>query len=302
MRNEWLVVALSLAAAVAFAGSSTLKHSSAGQAPDAQSLRPSHLARFVRATVAHRLWLFAIACDVAGLTLQIVALHFGALAVVQPLLVSGLLFALMFRRLQARHHVERRQLGWALILACALGAFLALATPASSTADGESADRLPAIAAAVVGVALTLALTGLGRWQRSRTRSAALLGTAVGIIYAATAALLKALTDIATTHGLLQVVSSWQLYCVVALGAVGLLLNQLTFQAGPIAAGLAATAAIDPLLSIVVGVLVYDERISRGPGGGVVLVVLVVALALAVVQLARSSDELAVANASAPPG
>lgn len=300
MRNEWLVVALSLAAAVAFAGSSTLKHGSAGQAPDAQSLRPSHVARFIRATVAHRLWLTAIACDGAGLGLQIAALHFGALAVVQPLLVSGLLFALVFRRLQSRHHVERRQLGWALILACALGAFLALATPSSSPADGESADRLPAIAAAAVGVALTLALTGLGRWQRSRTRSAALLGTAVGIIYAATAALLKALTDIAA-HGLLQLVSSWQLYCVLALGAAGLLLNQLTFQAGPIAAGLAATAAIDPLLSIVVGVLVYDERISRGPGGGAVLVALVVALGLAVVQLARSSDVPAVAGSSVPP-
>lgn len=113
--------------------------------------------------------------------------------------------------------------------------------------------------------------------------------------------MLKALTDIAT-HGLLQLLSSWQLYCVVALGAAGLLLNQLAFQAGPIAAGLAATAAIDPLLSIVVGVLVYDEHISRGPGGGVVLVALVVALGLAVVQLARSSDEPAVADASGRPG
>lgn len=287
------MVALSLAAAVAFAGSSTLKHSSAGQAPDAQSLRPSHVARFIRATVAHRLWVSAIACDVAGLILQILALHFGALAVVQPLLVSGLLFALIFRRLQSRLHVERRQLGWALLLACALGAFLALAAPEPSSADGGSADRLPAVAAAVVGVTLTLALTGLGRWQRSRTRSAALLGTAVGIIYAGTAALLKALTDIAT-HGVLSLVGSWQLYCLVALGAVGLLLNQLAFQAGPIASGLAATAAIDPLLSIVVGVLVYDESLNRGPGGGIVLVALVVALALAVVQLARSSDEPAV--------
>jgi hypothetical protein len=52
------------------------------------------------------------------------------------------------------------------------------------------------------------------------------------------------------------VLGSWQLYIVIALGIGGLLLNQLAFQAGPIAASLPATATIDPLLSIVVGVLV----------------------------------------------
>ncbi|MDT4931267.1 MAG: hypothetical protein QOF92_4134 [Pseudonocardiales bacterium] len=296
MHNQGLVVALSLLAALAFASSSVLKHASAGHAPDAQNLHPGRLARFIVATLAHPLWLFAIACDVAGLALQIIALHLGALAIVQPLLISGLLFALILRRLQSHHHVARRQLGWALVLAGALGAFLALAAPAVPATNGEGADRLPAVTAAITGAALALVCIGLGRRQRSRGRAAALLGIAVGVIYAATAALLKAQTDIVAAHGLLHLLVSWQLYVVVVVGAAGLLLNQLAFQAGPIAAGLAATAAIDPLLSIVIGVLIYDERLSRGPGGGVVLVGLVLTLGLAVVQLARTTDETAVAG------
>ena len=86
----------------------------------------------------------------------------------------------------------------------------------------------------------------------------------MGAIYAATAALLKALSDIAVRSPL-HILISWQLYVVIALGAVGLLLNQLAFQAGPITASLPATASVDPLLSIVIGVAVYDERIHRGP-------------------------------------
>ncbi len=67
MTPGWLVIGVSLASA--FAVSSSLQHLSAGQVPDAQDL----------------------GADVVGLSLQVLALHLGALAVVQPLLISGLL-------------------------------------------------------------------------------------------------------------------------------------------------------------------------------------------------------------------
>ena len=96
----WAVIALSLASSTAFAISSSLKHVSAGQVPDAQDLQARKLLRFIRSTLAHPLWLGGIAADLVGLVLQIAALHLGALAVVQPLLITGLLFALVVR---ARH-------------------------------------------------------------------------------------------------------------------------------------------------------------------------------------------------------
>jgi hypothetical protein len=42
------------------------------------------------------LWLAAIVLNVTGNVLQVTALHFGALALVQPLLVCNLLFAVLF--------------------------------------------------------------------------------------------------------------------------------------------------------------------------------------------------------------
>jgi hypothetical protein len=287
MGHPWLIVVLSLGAAFVFAMSSTLKHVSAGHMPDAQTLHPGPVGTFIRATLTHRLWLGGIGCDIVGLALQVFALHLGELAVVQPLLISGLLFTLMLRRRYEGHHISAREFAWGVTVTSALAGFLVLAATGRSAVRHESVDRLPAIIAGLVGFALTAGCIELGRRQRERGRSAALLGIAVGVVYAGSAAMLKAVTDIAVRSPF-ALVTSWQLYAFVALGAAGLLLSQLAFQAGPITASLPATAAIDPLLSIVVGVSVYDEHIRRGPGGGAVLVALVFVLGVAVVQLARS--------------
>jgi hypothetical protein len=287
MGHPWLIVVLSLGAAFVFAMSSTLKHVSAGHVPDAQTLRPGLVGTFIRATLTHRLWLGGIGCDIVGLSLQVIALHLGELAVVQPLLISGLLFTLILRQRYEGHHITARELAWGVTVTAALAGFLALAATGRSSVRHESVDRLPAVIAGLVGLALTAACIELGRRQRKQGRSAALLGIAVGVVYAGSAAMLKAVTDIAVRSSL-ALVTSWQLYAFIALGAAGLLLSQLAFQAGPITASLPATAAIDPLLSIVVGVSVYDEHIRRGPGGGAALVALVFLLGVAVVQLARS--------------
>jgi hypothetical protein len=288
LQHEGLVVVLSLSSAIAFAASSTLKHVSAGRAPDAQSLEPGKLGPFISVTVSHRLWQSGIVCDAFGLLFQVFALHLGALVVVQPLLISGLLFALLFRQRFEHHQITSRQLGWAAVLAAALAGFMALVV--TSTSSHDHADRLPAHVAAVIGGLLALACVELSRRQRSPSSSAALLGMAVGVIYAATAALVKAMTNIAVRNPFALLIS-WQLYVVAVLGIAGLLLNQLAFQSGPITASLPATATIDPLLSIVVGVMVYDEHIRRGPGGGTVLIGLLLLLTVAVIQLARSSEK-----------
>ena len=289
MLHDWVVVALGLGAAFAFALSSSLKHVSAGHHPDAQSMTLGKLRRFVGAMLSHPLWLGGIVCDAVGLTLQIFALHLGKLTVVQPLLVSGLLFALVLRQFHDHHQITRVQMMWGAVLTGSLAGFVILASGGGIAHQHEHADRWPAAVVGACGILLAAACVEIGRRQRRGGRSAALLGIAVGTIYAALAALLKAITDIVAKSPL-HIFISWQLYVVLIIGAVGLLLNQLAFQAGPITASLPATATVDPLISVVVGVVVYDERISTGPGGGVLLAFLVILLGLAVIQLARTEE------------
>ena len=84
--------------------------------------------------------------------------------------------------------------------------------------------------------------------------------------------------------------TSWQLYTVLVIGVLGLLLNQLAFQAGPLTASLPAIATVNPLASITIGVLVYDETVRHSLEASVGLGLLLLLLGTAVIQLTRSGD------------
>src|ERR1700730_8603898 len=84
---------LALAAAFMFALSNVLEQREAEQLPDDESLRAGLLVRLVR----RPLWLLGFGADVSGYVCHAAALAFGSLVFVQPLLVTGLLFALLLR-------------------------------------------------------------------------------------------------------------------------------------------------------------------------------------------------------------
>lgn len=78
--------------------------------------------------------------------------------------------------------------------------------------------------------------TGVAR-GRQRGTAAALLGVATGISLAGMATLIKACTNL-LVQGPVTLMTSWQLYAPLAIGAVGWLPNQLAFQAGPLSESL----------------------------------------------------------------
>ncbi|MEO9221198.1 MAG: DMT family transporter, partial [Mycobacteriaceae bacterium] len=190
----WPVVVLTLGAATAYAVSATLKHLSAGQVTDASPREALTVGRFVASTVTHRLWLLGIAADVVGVALHVVALQSGALATVQPLLVSGLVIALVLRaRLGGR--VQRREIAWGVLLTASLAAFLVVANTSDTNA---TADVVPAAIIGAAGACLAVACVMLARRRGGRAGAAALLGLSVGAIDASTAAILKSLTRLAS--------------------------------------------------------------------------------------------------------
>ena len=87
--------------------------------------------------------------------------------------------------------------------------------------------------------------------------------------------------------GLPALATSWQPYLLVVAGGIGMLLAQLAFQAGPLTASLPAIATVDPLLSVAIGVWVYDERLSRGPVVGRAEVGCLALMSVAAVLLSR---------------
>jgi drug/metabolite transporter (DMT)-like permease len=278
-----LVIPVSLAAALAFAVASYLKHRSAEGIPSASG--GAKVASLVRETVKDPRWLMAIFADIVGVGLQVVALRIAALSVVQPLLVTTVIFALLLRH-RLHQAVAARDFAWAAAATAALGGFLLLAGTVRQR-NTTAADRLPALIAVVIGLVLAVSCVVIARGTSQRGRSAALLGIAVGVIYAGNAALLKTLTSLAS-RGFVAVVSSWQLWTLLGMGTIGLVLNQLAFQAGPITASLPALSTVDPLASIAIGVTVYDDPIRHGALASCGLAAALLVLGIAIIQLARA--------------
>ena len=138
-----IAVSLGLAAAAAFGAASVLEERSTKQVPERAALSPRLLVNLVR----RPLFLAAIGVNVAGAGLQVLALHFGSLSLVQPLLVLSLLFAVVIAAAAVR-----RQPPDAVLLAgvacCAVGiaGFLMVARPHGGSGTADPTAALPLMA------------------------------------------------------------------------------------------------------------------------------------------------------------
>jgi hypothetical protein len=291
-----------LGAAALFAMATALQHRSAGLVTDANRTATAGVMGFVSKTLRHPLWILGSAADAGGLGLHALALRDGPLTLVQPLLMTGLVFALPLRQLLEHRRPQRSELGWAVALVAGLTLLLTIATPTDSTA--QPADPIPTlISVAAVGLGI-LTCSLVGRRATGRTAAVA-LGTATGLAFAATAGLLKETMQI-LDRGVGAVLSSWSPYAMLGVGAIGLLLNQLAYQAGPLRFSLPVITTVDPIASLVIGVAVFDEQFRHGPAdlfGEAVGLALIAAAAAVLAWSNRSatSPETGAASVTAYP-
>jgi drug/metabolite transporter (DMT)-like permease len=228
--------------------------------------------------------LLGIALDVGAYLLEAGALATGTVVTVAPLLVSGLLFALPLSTIGGHGRVTRREWIPAIAVTGGLAVFVVVGSP-----EGDrSTASLGAWIAAGTFVALTSGfLVAFARGVEGSRRALA-LGIATGTIYGYTAVLTKATVDL-FDDGVVQVLGHWQLYALLAVSAVGLLLNQSAFQAGHVAASLPAIAVTNPVLSSIFAVTMFGEHLdASGAAAVTVTAVSIVAMAVGTLALARS--------------
>jgi drug/metabolite transporter (DMT)-like permease len=212
---------------------------------------------------ARPMWLLGLAATIGALALQLVALAFGPVAVVQPLLVTGVAFAAGFAALMDHRRPDPVVVGGALCCAAGLSAFLLLARPMSGSTSATldvAADSSLAIALVVVfGACLIYAAT-----VTHPTRVLA-LALATGVLYGVTAGLMKAITA-QLRLDLLEPVGHPELYVACVVGPIGFLLSQNTFQQGRlIAPALAVITSVDPVVGVLIGVGWLGEDLASSP-------------------------------------
>ena len=268
-----------LGSSLMYALASVLQHRGASDQPDEQSMKLGLLVGLAR----HPAWLIGLACDVAGYVLQFLALGHGPLVVVQPLLVCGLLFALPIGAAWAGWRLSAAQWLWAVMVCVGLAVFLTVANPAAGRANTNLRTWLVLLTTVT---AVTAALVLYGQNQGPRRRSL-LLSTAAGILYGAAAALTKTSSHL-LDRGLVHALTHWQPYALLTVAGVGMLLSQSAFQAGALDVSLPAMSVGDPVVSILIGAIVFEEAVATGAAHLTVEIVSLLVMCAGVILLARS--------------
>jgi drug/metabolite transporter (DMT)-like permease len=274
-----------VAAAAFFAVASAFQHRSAGLVSDGTE-RGARLIGFVSVMLRHPLWIIGFLAGIVGAALHALALRDGPLTLVQPLLVTSVIFALPLGRLLEGRRPQRTEFGWAAALTVGLAIFFFIAVPGEASA--QSPDGVPTVVAGVL-IALGVVVCAVLGLRARGGRAAGLLGAAAALAFAAAAGLLKEVMDL-LDHGIAAVATSWSLYALVIVAIAGIFLNQLAYSAGPLSSSLPVLSTVDPVVSLIIGVAVFDEPFRNSPldvlgeSLGLVLVL------LAAVRLTRSSS------------
>jgi drug/metabolite transporter (DMT)-like permease len=211
-------------------------------------------------------WVLGIASMILGFVFQLTALHFGDLALVQPILAAELLFVFGYLAVAGSRRVRRRDWLAAAAMSVGIGVFLRLASPSGGRLHAPGSSWLLAglVTAGVVSAALAVA-HGLGNRRPGvpGSRRAAVLGVATGISWGFMAAVIKELSS-HLGDGVGAIFCTWSLYVLIAAGAATMLLASHALAAGPLAASQPGFTILDPFSASLLGVFLFGEHIRTG--------------------------------------
>nr|WP_249359207.1 DMT family transporter [Nocardia cyriacigeorgica] len=272
-------VVCAFVAALGFAVAAVAQQRAAADVPEGEAFLAG-LARSPR-------WWAGIVGDGGAFVFQIVALALGSVLVVQPILVTSLIFALP---LAARYnHVPVTRAAWAqaIALSVALACFLVVGDPEPGVRDAPWSHWLGPL---TLVLGLVVAAVGAAVVVGSRGVRAMLLGAAAGLLFGVSAAVTQHVVEL-FGDGIGAAVTSWEPYTMVGSGLLGLYLQQRAYQIGALSASLPAFTVAEPLAAMFLGLTVLEEELNTGTAGLVVVLVSVVVMCVAAVQLSRAQAE-----------
>jgi drug/metabolite transporter (DMT)-like permease len=239
--------------------------------------------RLIRHAFSNAIWFLGLAMIGVGFLLQAVALRFGQLSSVQPIVTTELLFLVLILGVWFRYRLTWREWGGSAAAAGGLATFLVVAAPGGGMTVPTRHTWI--VVFVVIGL-VSAGFSALGftgpRWFR-----AAMFGASGAVLFALSAALTKQFTTL-VTEGWGHVFTDWDPYALVATGVIGLFLIQSSFHAGPVTASQAALTIIDPVVSVIIGIYLFDDRLQTAGWRLPVEIVAVVVVVVGVFLLSTS--------------
>ena len=276
--------ALALLAAFLFALAAALQQKGALGLPEISLRHPSSLARLAGRTT----WLAGTAALFACYLFQAAALDRGRLTIIQPLLVTTVVFALPLGYFLTQQHVGRREVLGAAVIVVGLALFALFGDPAGGRENAPGSEWAVAIAVLVAVCVVLLVFGGRG----GLTAKAAVYGTIAGILFGLSAALTK--PTLGYLHaGIGELFTHWEGYALAVAGVLGFVLQQVSLGTGRLAPSVATVSVANPVVGILLGTILLQERLSR-PAWHVAVACIGLGLALAgAVMISIAREEAA---------
>lgn len=275
-----LTVVFALAAACCNAVNLMAQHSASIGAPKREKGW-----RLVGYLVRQPLWLLGAAAAVGSFVFQALALHNGLLSVVQPLLVTELVFVLVLRRVWIRQDVARAAWAAVLVVCVALAVFLMVAEPTGGNPTPDTAEWLSAVS--VFGGSTVL--LAIAARRGAPARRAALFAMAAALMWALMATFLKTATETLTTSGIGGVLTHWPVYALAVAAVTGTLLEQSALHVGPLSVSQPVLVIVGPFAAIILSIWLFDERFTDSPAKIAIAVLAFAVLAIGVTALSRTA-------------
>ena len=283
MTKTVVAALLAIAAALMVAIGDVLEQRSAQQVTE----KPvGTLALFGRLLRDRRWWAGSLVAG-AGFGLQAAALGLGSVVLVQALLVTSLLFALLINAGTSHRRITRAQGIWAVLLTAAVAVVVTVGDPQEGTPRGSL--RAWAAVAVVMGSAIVLCL--IGARISSSSVKALLLGSISGSLWGLFSVLTKGVVD-QIDRGIPALLRMPEIYVWLVVAVAATAWEQSAFRAGPLTASLPAVTVSEPIVGSVLGVAVLGETLDTNAVGWVAVSVSVAVMVAATVALAHSQGVL----------
>jgi hypothetical protein len=254
-----LAVTLALLGAAMFAISSSIQHQAAESAPASAE----GLVGLLNYLMRRPAWLLGQLLATCAFAFHASALHAGPIAVVQPIVVSGIVWAVPVRAAISRSMPSLPELRAVSLTAFGLAVFLVASNPTegreASLGWGTVGLTAGVVVVAVGANAAAAATSGDPR------RRAFFLGVVGGVLFGLVAGLVKLTLQELNTDGWGSMLSSWPPYGVLVAGAGGVLTNQRAYRTAGLSASMPALNIVNGLTSLVFGFTVFSEVPRHSP-------------------------------------
>jgi drug/metabolite transporter (DMT)-like permease len=207
-------------------------------------------------------WIAATLGNAVGYGLQAAALGVGSVVVVEPILVTSLLFALPLSARLAHQRLPSTAVVSALLLSVSLSVVVILG-------DGNRGlDRASYQGWLIVTIVAVPLVAGclIFAHAKSGAARASVLAIAVGLLGGALAVLTKSVVD-AGSGGVVHLLGTGETYALIVVGLGGTYLQQLSFQAGTLQASLPIMTVLEPTVAAVLGLTLLHEQLQTGDFG-----------------------------------